>query len=143
MSQSTPAHLGPSALRRAQGAPWRAARQPWSPGRLLAAQALAGGLVAVLAALHSPQAAASAAWGALALWLPSLLLARALLRPAPDAAAALLRFFVWELLKLVLCVAMLCAAPAVLGTVNWLALLAALVAVTKVHWLALLAGRFQ
>jgi len=66
---------------------------------------------------------------------------RALRRPAPNAAAALLRFFSWELIKLGLCVALLCAAPRVVADLNWLALLAALVVVTKIHWLALLAGR--
>jgi len=122
-------------------APRAAQGAPWSLAHVLAAQALAGGLVALLAALHSPQAAVSAAWGALSVWLPSALMVRAITRPAPNAAAALLRFFAWELAKLALCVALLCAAPRVVPDLNWLALLAALVAVTKIHWFALLAGR--
>ena len=45
-------------------------------------------------------------------------------------------FFVWELVKIALTVAMLMAAPKLILQLNWLALLAGFVVTMKVYWLA-------
>jgi ATP synthase protein I len=47
------------------------------------------------------------------------------------------RFFVWELAKLVLTVAMLAAAPRLVKDLSWLALLVGMVVTMKTYWVAL------
>ncbi len=81
---------------------------------------------------------ATAGWRVL---LPTVVFARALGRQATHAGAAIARLFGWELVKLVLCIAMLAAAPRLVSDLNWLALLAGLVLVMKTYWLALFTGR--
>jgi ATP synthase protein I len=56
---------------------------------------------------------------------------------AGHPSAAMLRFFVWELIKLALTVAFLAAAPWVIGDLSWLAMLAGIVAAMKMYWVAL------
>ena len=46
--------------------------------------------------------------------------------------------FGWELVKLVLCIAMLVAAPKLIPGLSWLALLAGLIVVMKTYWIALI-----
>ena len=46
-------------------------------------------------------------------------------------------FFVWELVKIVLTVAMLLAAPRLVSQLNWLALLAGFVVTMKVYWVVM------
>ena len=53
------------------------------------------------------------------------------------AGAALAGFFVWELVKIVLTVAMLLAAPKLVPDLSWLALLVGLVVTMKVYWVAM------
>ena len=48
------------------------------------------------------------------------------------------RLFSWEFVKLVLCIAMLAAAPRLIPDLNWLALLAGLVVTMKTYWIAFL-----
>ena len=50
----------------------------------------------------------------------------------------MLSFFVWELVKIAITVAMLFAAPRLVSGLNWLALLAGFVVTMKVVWVALL-----
>lgn len=45
--------------------------------------------------------------------------------------------FVWESIKIVLTVAMLVAAPWLVGGLNWLALVAGVIAALKTYWIAL------
>ena len=49
----------------------------------------------------------------------------------------MLRFFVWELIKLGLTIAFLAAAPWLVSGLNWLAMLAGVVAAMKMYWVAL------
>ncbi len=49
---------------------------------------------------------------------------------------ALAGLFVWELVKVVLTVVLLAAAPKVISELSWLALLAGFVVTMKVYWLA-------
>lgn len=48
------------------------------------------------------------------------------------------RIFGWELVKLVLCIAMLVAAPKLVPNLSWLALLVGLIVVMKTYWIAFL-----
>ncbi len=118
---------------------WRQQYQPLSLGYVLIGQALVGVLVTALAAaLFGVGAAWSAAYGALVVVVPSAVFARALARKAKvsGAAAAVTRMFMWELVKLLLSVALLVLAPRLLSQLNWLALLAGMVLVSKTYWLA-------
>jgi ATP synthase protein I len=49
----------------------------------------------------------------------------------------LLRFFVWEMVKIALTVAILFSAVRVLGEMSWPALMAGLVVTMKANWLVL------
>jgi ATP synthase protein I len=82
----------------------------------------------------------SAAYGALSVVVPAALFARGitgrLVRTVPGAA--MVGFFVWELVKIVVTILMLFAAPRLVPGLNWLALLAGFVVTMKVVWLALM-----
>ena len=116
-----------------------------SPWWVIAAQVVAGLVVAGIAWVWTgrPVAGASALYGALAVAIPAALFVRGLVRGTKAGsqtgapAAAMLRFAVWEMTKLVLTVAFLAAAPWVVGGLNWLALLAGVVAAMKMYWVAL------
>jgi ATP synthase protein I len=116
-----------------------------SPWWVIVAQVAAGLVVAGIAWLWTgrPVAGASALYGALAVAIPAALFVRGLVRgtkagsQAGVPAATMLRFAVWEMTKLVLTVAFLAAAPWVVGGLNWLALLAGVVAAMKMYWVAL------
>lgn len=112
-----------------------------SPWRVVGWQAVAGLLVAlaVWGLTRKSSAGWSAAYGALAVVIPAALFARGLLRQrgAASAGSALAGFFVWEMVKIALTVAMLVAAPRLILQLNWLALLAGFVVTMKVHWVAI------
>lgn len=86
-----------------------------------------------------PSAAWSAGYGALAVVLPAGLFARGVQRHSVggNTRSAMVRFFVWELAKLVLTVAMLVAAPRLVTDLSWLALLVGMVVTMKAYWVAL------
>ena len=104
------------------------------------------GLTAVLVALatwgltQSAEAAWSAAYGGLAVVLPAALFARGLLSRVALASpgAAVAGFFVWEMVKIGLTLAMLVAAPKLVSGLSWPAMLVGLVVSMKVYWVALL-----
>ena len=118
---------------------WRESNPVLSPWRIVGWQALAGVLAAGLAWVASGRAelAWSTGYGALAVCLPAALMARGLLRQAGVAGAALAGFFVWELVKIALTVALLLAAPRLVPHLSWLALLAGFVVAMKVYWVAM------
>jgi ATP synthase protein I len=109
--------------------------------RVLFWQAMAGTIVAVAAWLITGRSSVgwSAGYGALAVVIPAALFARGisgkLMRLLPGGA--MLGFFVWELVKIAVTVAMLFAAPRLVGSLSWLALLAGFVVTIKVYWVAL------
>ena len=127
------------ALSREEVIQWRQRRPPLSPWSVVAGQLAAGFALAGLIWLlgERPVLAASFLYGVLAVALPAALMARALARPAGVAGAALLMFFVWELVKLLLTVMLLVLAPRLVTGLNWLALLAGLVVAAKVYALVL------
>ena len=112
-----------------------------SAWKVLAWQLVVGVLVACAAfALTGEQSAGwSAFYGALAVVIPAAFFARGLSRQraSANAGAALTGFFVWELVKIALTVAMLFAAPRLILQLNWLALLAGFVVTMKVYWVAM------
>jgi ATP synthase protein I len=120
---------------------WRRRNPQMSVWRFVVVQAVVGVLVALAAWLVTgrPEVGWSAAYGALSVVLPAALFARAVVRRRPGgAAAAMVGIFGWELVKLVLCIAMLAAAPKLVPGLSWLALLAGLVVVMKTYWVALI-----
>ncbi len=114
---------------------------PLSPWRVVLWQAGVGFLVALLAwgLTQNRVAGVSAAYGAMAVVLPAALFARGLLRQrlAANSGAALSGFFVWEMVKIAVTVAMLVLAPRLILNLNWLALLAGFVVTMKVYWVAM------
>ena len=109
--------------------------------RVVAAQMLVGLLVALAAWGVTGQASVgvSAGYGALAVVIPAALFARGLTRRMNSlhAGAAVLGFFVWEVVKIALTVAMLGLAARVIDELSWPAMLVGLVVTMKVYWLAL------
>ncbi len=118
---------------------WRERHPPLSPWRIVAWQAGVGSLAAGLTWWLSGRGelAGSVGYGALAVVLPAAVLARGMSRQAGAAKAAMVGFFVWELVKIVLTVAMLVAAPKVVPGLNWPAMLAGFVVAMKVYWVAM------
>lgn len=112
------------------------------PWKVVVGQGVVGLLVALVAWVitASQSIAWSAAYGALAVVLPSAVFARGLTGrfASLNAATAVLGFFLWEMVKLALTVAMLVAAPNLVVALSWPALLVGLVLTMKVYWVALL-----
>ena len=113
--------------------------------RVLGVQVALGLLVAGVVWVVSGKLAAvySAVYGALAVILPAALFARGLTSPVTkvNAGAAVFGFFLWEIVKISLTVAMLIAAPRLVNDLSWPALLAGLVVTMKVYWVALGFGK--
>ena len=128
-----------------EAAVWRKRQPKMSMWRILAVQALVGAGVALVAWWWAGRAAGwSAAYGALAIVVPAALFARGVARNSGGAAnvpGAIARLFAWEFVKLVLCIAMLAAAPGLVPNLHWLALLAGMVVTMKTYWLVLISGR--
>ena len=114
---------------------------PLSPWRVIAWQVFVGALAALLAwALTGRLPVAwSVGWGAVAVVVPGALFARGLASPTAktNAGTAVFAFFLWEMVKLALTVAMLFAAPRLVSALSWPALLAGLVLTMKVYWVVL------
>jgi ATP synthase protein I len=112
-----------------------------SPWRVIAGQVLVGGVLALIGWLLTASVAVSQslAYGALAVVVPAMVFARGLARQqrAPNAGSALGGFFIWEMVKVALTVAMLFAAPSLVASLSWLALLAGFVVTMKVYWVAM------
>jgi len=117
-------------------------RQPLlSVWRVVGVQALLGLLVAWLVWLVSGRMSAvySAGYGALAVIIPAALFARGLTSRVASAnvGAAVFGFFLWEMVKIGLTVAMLLAASRLVIDLSWPAMLVGLVVTMKVYWVAL------
>lgn len=119
----------------------REANPALSPWWVIVAQVAVGMLVSAIALawVREWPAAWSAMYGAMAVALPAALFVRGTRRVSAvrEQSAAMLKFAVWELIKLVLTVAMLAAAPVLIGDLRWLALLAGVIAAIKMYWVAL------
>lgn len=130
------------ALTREQAQALRQKDPPLSPWRVIAFQAGLGVSMALLAALvFDGQAVAwSVLYGAATVVVPGALLARGMTSrlSSMSAGGSAVSFMLWEFLKIAVSVAMLMLAPKFVQSLNWLALLAAMVLCMKVYWLALL-----
>ncbi|MEI7513760.1 MAG: ATP synthase subunit I [Betaproteobacteria bacterium] len=113
-----------------------------SPWTVVRAQLMVGVTVAGLAWLVTLQreVAASVACGAMAVVLPAALFARGLMGrfASMSIGNAVTGFFLWELVKIVMTVAVMLMAHRWVSGLNWPAMLVGLVLTMKVYWLALL-----
>jgi ATP synthase protein I len=120
---------------------WREKNPALSPWRIVWVQLAMGALVVLGFWIVTRQArmAWSAGYGVLAVVVPAALFVRGLSRQKAvnGAGAAMFGFFVWEMVKIILTVAMLMAAPKVVSRLSWLALLAGFVVTMKVYWVAM------
>jgi ATP synthase protein I len=117
-------------------------RQPsFSPWRVVAVQALVGGVVALMAGWGTGRLDVfwSALYGAAVVVIPGALMARGITRPLPrgSVGAGVANFFVWEAVKVGLSVAMLALAPWIVQPLSWPALLVGLVLCLKCYWIVL------
>jgi ATP synthase protein I len=112
-----------------------------SAGTVLAGQLTTGVVLAVAAVLLTGRQNVgwSVLYGALAVVVPGALFARGLTSKVAlmNPGAAVAGFFLWELVKIGLTVAMLFAAPRVVADLSWPAMLVGLVVTMKVVWLVL------
>ena len=119
----------------------RAANPSLSPWRVLAWQLLVGVLVACAAWGLSAKSSVgwSALYGALAVVVPGAVLARGITGKVSsmNPGAAVAGFFLWEMVKIGLTVAMLFAAPRLVEDLSWPAMLVGLIVTMKVSWGAL------
>ena len=126
---------------------WRLKNPALMPWRIIGLQALVGVLMVLLTWLLTDERrlAASVAWGVVAVVIPAMVFVRALHRQMQVAhpKVALVGLFAWELVKIVLTVALLLVAPKVISDLSWLALVASFVVTIKVYWLALALGWVQ
>lgn len=80
----------------------------------------------------------SVAYGAAAVIIPTAVFVRGLNRQRQTAStgSAIAGFAVWEMVKILLTIALLVAAPKLVSGLSWLALVAGFVVTLKVYWLA-------
>ena len=135
-------------LTREEAQTLREQRPQVSLWHVLAGQFVAGVLVALLAwVLTGKQSAGlSALYGSLAVVIPAALFARGLTGKvwSMNPGTAVAGFFLWELVKVALTLAMLFAAPRLVPELSWPVMLIGLVVTMKVSWFALfLAARHQ
>ena len=125
-----------------EAAVWRSRNPPISVWKVVAGQALVGVLVALVAwaLTGSVPVGWSAAYGALAVVVPAALFARGVLRHSAllNPRAAMVGFFGWEIVKILLTVALLAAAPWVVSGLSWVALVVGMVITINPYWIALL-----
>jgi len=112
-----------------------------SPWWVVAGQALVGVLVALVAWGVTGRSIVgwSAACGALAVVVPAALFARGVTGQfaSINAGSAVLSFFVWELVKIVVTVGIMFGAQLLVTGLSWPAMLVGLIVTMKVYWLAL------
>ena len=120
----------------------RASNPPLNPWRVVVWQlvvVVASGLLA-LALTQKWSIVWSTVWGGFCVVIPAAVFARGMMSKATllNAGTATGGFFLWELVKIALTLAMLYAARRVIEDLSWPAMLVGLVVTMKVYWLALL-----
>ncbi len=118
---------------------------PISVWRVIVGQVAVGLLAALVAwgITGRLSVGGSLAYGVLAVVVPAALFARGLTSrvSSVNPGAAAFGFFLWEMVKIALTVAMLFAAPRLVPELSWPAMLAGLVLTMKVYWVGLLLKR--
>ncbi|MDM0046894.1 ATP synthase subunit I [Variovorax dokdonensis] len=113
-----------------------------SPWRVIVGQIIVGILVALAAwgLTGQKNIGWSAGYGALSVVIPAAVFARGLTGrlASLNPSTAMLGFFVWEMVKLALTVAMLFAAPRLVTALSWPAMLVGLVVAMQAYWLAVI-----
>jgi len=113
-----------------------------SPWRVILIQVVAGLLVALVTwgLTGRRNLGWSAAYGALAVVLPAAVFARGLTGrfSSLNPGTAVFGFFLWEMVKMALSVAMLIAAPRLITALSWPAMLVGLVVTMKAAWVAVM-----
>jgi len=122
-----------------QAKAWRARHPPLSVWRIVWGQAAVAAVVALLAWCLTGRASTgwSAGYGGLVVVVPAALFARGMVRQRNHAGVALAAVVGWELVKIVLTVAMLVAAPKLVPQLQWPALLVGVIVTMKTYWVAL------
>lgn len=119
----------------------RAKSPPVSPWLVIAVQALAGLVVALVVWGLSGKISVgwSAAYGAMTVVIPGAVFARGLTSRLTSISpvTAIAGVFVWEMVKVALTVAMLIAAPRLVEELSWPAMLVSMVVTMQVYWAAL------
>ena len=112
-----------------------------SPWWVVAGQVVVGLVVTLIAwgVTGSQTVGLSAACGALAVIIPAALFARGVTGQfaSVNAGSAVMSFFLWELVKILVTVGILLAAQRLVIGLNWPAMLVGLVVTMKVYWIAL------
>lgn len=112
-----------------------------SPWWVVAGQLVVGAVVALVAwaVTGSQTIGLSAACGALAVIVPAALFARGVTGQfaKANAGSAVLSFFVWEFVKILVTVGIMFAAHRMVIGLSWPAMLIGLVVTMKVYWIAL------
>ena len=120
----------------------RARHPSISPWWVIAGQLVVGLLVALAAwGLTGRQNLGwSAGYGAIAVVIPAAVFARGLTGrfSSLNPGTAVVGFFLWEMVKMALSVAMLIAAPRLITALSWPAMLVGLVVTMKAAWLAVM-----
>jgi len=127
-------------LTSAQVAVVKAANPPTSPWLVVLGQVVVGVLATAVTWVFFGEALArSLACGVLAVVLPAALFARGLTSrfARANVGTAVMSFFLWELVKIVMTVGLLFAAQRLVTDLSWPAMLVGLVVTIKVYWLAL------
>ena len=133
-------------LNKEEAALVKAANPSLNPWRVVAWQVIATVVIGVLALVFTQKWSIvwSTVWGGLSVVIPAAVFARGMMSRTTllNAGTATGGFFLWELVKIALTLAMLYAAPQVMARLgqdlSWPAMLVGLVVVMKVYWLALL-----
>jgi ATP synthase protein I len=112
-----------------------------SPWWVVAGQLAVGTLVALIAwgVTANQIVGLSAAWGAMAVVIPAALFARGVTGQfaSVNAGSAVMSFFLWEVVKIIVTVGILYAAQRLVMGLSWPAMLVGLVVTMKVYWVAL------
>ena len=111
-----------------------------SPWWVVLAQVALGGLVVVVAKMvFGDRVAQSVMWGVLAVVLPAALFARGVTSKfaAANPGAAVMSFFLWEFVKILVTIGVLFVAHRLMRDLSWPAMLVGLILTMKVYWLAL------
>ncbi len=120
----------------------REARPSISPWRVIAMQVVGGLLVffGTWGLTGRQNLGWSAGYGALAVVIPAAVFARGLTGrfSSLNASTAVFGFFLWEMVKMALTVAMLIAAPRLVAGLSWPAMLVGLVVTMKAAWVAVM-----
>lgn len=111
-----------------------------SPWWIILGQALIGLCLALVAGLWGGvQIALSVGYGVLTVVMPAMLFARGVRGrfASLNPGSAMIGFFLWELMKLIVTIVMLVLAPKFVVALSWPAMLVGLVLTMKVYWVAL------